>query len=85
MSPSPKTNFPASIKKKLKSCDLEIQNYVTALKTENLKLHKEIAKFQVENVSLNNRINALTKEINNAGARFFAEIIKRADEHIFEK
>lgn len=58
----PKTNPISSLKIKLKACDPEIQNYVNALVAENLKLHKKIAKQQVENVSLNSRIKVLEEE-----------------------
>jgi len=47
---------------KLKACDPEIQNYVIALDQENLKLQKQIAKHQAENVTLKNRIYLLEKE-----------------------
>ena len=47
---------------KLKACDPEIQNYVIALDQENLKLQKQIAKHQAENVTLKNRIKVLGKE-----------------------
>jgi hypothetical protein len=44
---------------KLKACDPEIQNFIAALKTENLKLQRQIAKLQAEDVTLNNRIKVL--------------------------
>lgn len=47
---------------KLKTTAPEIQHYVTAFESENLKLQKQIAKLQVENMSLNNRIKAIEKE-----------------------
>lgn len=47
---------------KIKSCDPEIQNFISALKAENLKLQKQIAKLQAENVTLNNRIKILEEE-----------------------
>jgi len=49
---------------KLKAADSEIQNYVTALDTENLRLQKHIAKLQADNVTLNNRITILLEDIN---------------------
>lgn len=38
------------------------QNFITALKAENLKLQRQIAKLQAENVTLNNRIKILEEE-----------------------
>ena len=52
----------SSLRKKLKKCDSEIQNYVFALEMKNLKLQKQIANLQAENVTLNNRIKILAKE-----------------------
>lgn len=75
-----KTDLLTSVKKKLKSCDLEIQNYVAALEKENFKLHKKLATLQVENVSLNNRIKAFNGEIEHAGTKFFAKILEAADD-----
>jgi uncharacterized coiled-coil DUF342 family protein len=46
----------------LETCDPEIQNFVTALKAENLKLHKQIAKLRAEKVSLQSQITVLTEE-----------------------
>ena len=80
MKTSKKSETPPSIKAKLKSCDIEIQNYVTALETKNFKLNEEIAKFQVENMSLNSRVKALLAENEKAGAKFFVKAIKSACE-----
>lgn len=44
---------------KLKEADLEVQQYVSALKAENAKLHKRIFKLEAENVSLENRIETI--------------------------
>lgn len=52
------TSAMSSIRSKLKFADSDIQLYVVALEKENLKLHKQIAKLQVENVSANNRVRA---------------------------
>ncbi len=52
----------ASLRAKLKTADPEIQNYVTALETENLKLQRQVGNLQAKNVSLNNRIEVLTEE-----------------------
>jgi septal ring factor EnvC (AmiA/AmiB activator) len=51
-----------SINKKLKSCDPEIKNYVRYLKKENAKLHRKLAKMEVENLTLKNRVVALEIE-----------------------
>jgi predicted RNase H-like nuclease (RuvC/YqgF family) len=47
---------------KLEICDLEIQNFITALKAENKKLHKKIAKLQADKVSLSSEIEILREE-----------------------
>lgn len=52
----------SSLRAKLNVADPEIQHYVSALEAKNLKLQKQIAKHQVENVSLNNRIALLEEE-----------------------
>ena len=46
----------APLRRKIQSCDLEVQNYVAELELVNFKLTKQIAKFQVEHVTLNNEI-----------------------------
>jgi predicted nuclease with TOPRIM domain len=77
----------ASLKRKLKACDLEVQKYVAALEKENLKLTSQIAKFQVEHVTLNNRIKSLIKQnekdkrtaLSDAMSRGF-EQLKKAEE-----
>ena len=50
------------ITKQLKSCNMEIQNYVAEIEKINLKLHRQIAKYQAENLSLKNRIKVLEEE-----------------------
>lgn len=52
---------PNSLTSKLKVCDREVINYVTALEAENLKLQKKIAKLQVQNTSRQNEIATLKK------------------------
>ena len=49
---------------KLKTVDYEIQHYVAALEIENLKLQRQIAKFQADKVSLNSRIIILEENTN---------------------
>jgi 16S rRNA C1402 (ribose-2'-O) methylase RsmI len=62
MKPSIENNPISELMAKLKTCDPEIQNYVTALKAENLKLQREIAKYQAQQVTLENRIKILEEE-----------------------
>lgn len=54
---------PSDLNAKLKHCESEIKEYVRALQTENAKLQRRIAKLEVNNLSLNNRIKALKKEL----------------------
>ena len=51
------------LKLKLKACDPEVQNYVIALKKENLKLQRRIAKQEAEYLSLHNNIQVRAEEI----------------------
>lgn len=51
------------LKALLKQGHTHIKDYVVALENENLKLQRQIVKFQVEQVSLNNRVKALEKEV----------------------
>ena len=46
----------SELEKKLKESPMEVQHYVTALKSENLKLQKQIAKYQAQEVTLKNSI-----------------------------
>jgi tRNA/tmRNA/rRNA uracil-C5-methylase (TrmA/RlmC/RlmD family) len=57
-----KAKSTSPIRMKLKTCDLEIKNYVLALAKENFKLQKQIAKLQAENITLKNRVNVLEAE-----------------------
>ena len=50
------------IKALLKAANPSIQQYVSQLEAENLKLHKQIAKLQVKEVSSNNRVIALEEQ-----------------------
>jgi len=54
----------SSLIAKLKAVDPEIQHYVMALETENLKLQRHIGKMQAENTGLNNRITILQENTN---------------------
>jgi predicted nuclease with TOPRIM domain len=78
---TPKKSDPlTSVRKKLKLCDPEIQNYVEALEKENVKLHKEIAKLKVENMSLNNRVKATIEEVDDTGTKKLSKILNLACE-----
>jgi len=57
----------STLQEKLKKCDPKIRYYIRALESENKKLHLEIADLQAKNVSLNNRINALNKQLEGKG------------------
>jgi hypothetical protein len=57
----PPMKRPNDLAAKLKACDPEIKNYMTALETENLKLQRQIAKLQAENISHQHKIAALEK------------------------
>lgn len=46
----------------LKNSDSQIQEFVSALKKENFKLKKQIAKLEAEKVSLRSEIELLTEE-----------------------
>jgi hypothetical protein len=50
---------PREITKKLKGADPELSMYIVELERENLRLHRKIAKLQVENITKDNEIIAL--------------------------
>jgi len=52
---------PLDLMSKLKASNPELKNYVLELEKENLKLQKQIAKFQVKDLSQQNQITALKK------------------------
>ena len=52
---------PLDLMSKLKASNPELKNYVLELEKENLKLHKQIAKLQVKDISQQNQITALKK------------------------
>lgn len=52
----------ASLREKLKSTEPEIQQFVVALEKENLRLTKQIAKLQAENITLNSMITTLKEQ-----------------------
>ncbi len=54
-------SLPREITKKLQGADPELSRFVKELEKENLRLHKKIAKLQVENVTKDNEIKALKK------------------------
>jgi hypothetical protein len=72
----------SSLRIKLKAADPEIQNYVTALETENLKCARKVAKLQAENVTLNNRIKSLIEQNEKDEGKTLAEIMSRAGEQL---
>jgi len=57
------TNPMSSLRAKLRTVDPEIQHCVTALEAEDLRLQKQIAKMQAENVTLNSRITILEENL----------------------
>lgn len=59
---------------KLNASDPDIQRYISALKTENLKLQKQIAKCQAGQVTLHNKIIALEQEIKKNRPEFHMNI-----------
>jgi hypothetical protein len=50
---------PKEITKKLKGSDPELSAYIIELEKENLRLQKQVAKLQVQNVTKDNEIKAL--------------------------
>ncbi|MGD9604419.1 MAG: hypothetical protein AB7O99_09345 [Dongiaceae bacterium] len=54
--------FP-ELEEKFNASDPDVQRYITALKAENSKLQKQIARRQAGQVTLDNRIVALEQEI----------------------
>ena len=54
---------PTEITYKMKRADSEIASYVKELEKENLRLHKIVAKLQVESVSQKNEIKALKDQL----------------------
>lgn len=75
MSPTPE------LKKKLKTCDPEIQHYVIYLQQENAKLQKRVAKLEVEKTTLKNRVRALEIEIKKRPNRTLEELLEEAHNH----
>jgi len=53
----------AELQAKFQQCDLDVQEFISALQSELVKLRKHNARFEVENLSLRERIKALQKEI----------------------
>lgn len=52
----------------IKRCPPGVKNFIRALKAENLKAQKQVAKLQAEKVSLQNRIRAMETEIKTQGS-----------------
>jgi tRNA/tmRNA/rRNA uracil-C5-methylase (TrmA/RlmC/RlmD family) len=72
----------ASLKRKLKSCDLEVQNYVAALEAKNFKLTRQIAKFQVEFVTINNMVKSLIEQNEKDKGTALIEAMSRVGEQL---
>lgn len=72
----------SSLRNKLKLADPEIRNYMTALETENLKLARQIAKLQAENVTLNNRIKSYIEQNEKDKGKSLAEFMSRISQTI---
>ena len=53
----------SELKMLLEKADTHIKQYVSAMEAENAKLQRQIAKLEVNQVSLNNRVKALEKEL----------------------
>jgi len=67
---------PTDITKKLKGVDPELSMYIKELERENLKLHKKVAKLQVEIVTKDNEIKVIKKGL----VRFSMPIILPVEE-----
>gem|GEM_PF-6304366 len=70
----------ASLRIKLQACDIEVQNYVAALEAENLKLTKQITKFQVDNVTLNNRVKSFIEQYKADKREFIGDALSVSEE-----
>lgn len=55
--------IPRLLKAQIGRATPELREYVVALKAENLRLHKQVARLQVSALSKDHRIQALEKEI----------------------
>lgn len=55
---------------KLQNADPQVKMYISELTKENALLQKQIMKCEVKKVSLNNRINALEKEMKDNRGKF---------------
>jgi uncharacterized protein YaaN involved in tellurite resistance len=53
----------AELQAKFQQCDLDVQEFISALQSELVRLRKHNARLEVENLSLRERIKALQKEI----------------------
>jgi hypothetical protein len=52
-----------SSKPYFKNLESNVKNYIRQLETENAQLQKKIAKLEVANLSITNKINAVEKEV----------------------
>jgi hypothetical protein len=71
-----------ALRAKLKMCDLEVQNYVTALEAENFKCAKTVGQLQANNMALNNRIKAIIEKNEKEKGQMLAEFMFRAGERL---
>lgn len=74
-----------SLRTKLKAADPEIQNYVFALEKGNLKLQRQIAKHQAENVTLNNRVKVLEEDLEKKNDEEGGEITLKVPDRVHKK
>ena len=62
-----------------KEADTQSKHLVVALKAENKRLQKQVAKYQVQCISLKNRVAALEAEIRKRPNVTLAELIAGTD------
>jgi hypothetical protein len=51
----------SEVKKKVRASDRVVRDYVRGLEAENTKLHRQIVRLEIKNLSQENRITALEK------------------------
>jgi len=71
----PRNTVPSDFKSKINACNPDIRQYVVALKVENLKLQKQIIKYQAREVTLKSRITALEERFEEDQKRPKAQVI----------
>jgi hypothetical protein len=65
---------------KIQVCDPDVQDFIGALQSELLKLHKHNLGLEAKNVSLNSRISVLEEEM-----KPFRQIREATDEELTEE